>query len=393
MKGASNKNSLSERLKMDKAINIVLVVFGFAAAFLIAEVLLRISSPHKQFSSLYLNVNEQSIFPGHALYPGLNKQFSYTSNHFGYRSKNLFDKDNYGILAIGGSTTECIYLGDENGWTQLLEGKLNSGSDQVITVGNVGSAGLGAPNHYLQLKHLVPQYEHIDMVMLLVGVNDFLKALQLNGDFDDMTLEQNYRRTFKNYPRSLNQKWYRKTELWMHMRDINNGWKNLFAHLTPDSLIAISNSKMEERRNTKQTDLLPDLTTSLDNYEADMRNIVSLTNQYNTRLVLMTQPVFWHENMSDYEEQLTIFGIPPTVNDLTYSTKALAAGMELYNDRLRHIAVEMNIPLIDLSKTLPKDTSVFYDYCHFNLEGASKVADNVYDHLKILISKPRVHDN
>lgn len=392
MKRDLGKNILYKILRSDKVINIVLVAFGFAAAFLIAEVTLRILSPHKQFSSLYLNVNEQSIFPGSALYPGLNKQFSYTSNNLGYRSKHLFDKDNYGILAIGGSTTECVYLGDEHGWTQLLEGKMNSTSNQVITVGNVGSAGLGAPNHYLQLKHLVPQYEHIDLVIVLVGVNDLLKALELNGAQDEMTLEENYRRTFKNYPRVVNQKWYRKTELWMHMRDVNNGWKNLFGHLTPDSLITISNRKMEERRKARKIDRLPDLTSSLDNYEADIRNMASLSNQYKTRLVLMTQPVFWRENMSNYEEQLTIFGIPPIINGRTYSTRALAAGMELYNDRLRLVAGEMNIPIIDLSKVLPKDTSIFYDYCHFNLEGAERVAVTVYDHLKVLID-PIVHDN
>ncbi|MFT6871562.1 MAG: hypothetical protein ACJAVN_000563, partial [Roseivirga sp.] len=219
MKRDLGKNSLSNLLKRDKALNIALVAFGFATAFLIAELALRIISPHKQFSSLYLNVNEQGVFPGSALYPGLKKQFSYTTNNLGYRTRNLFSKDNYGILAIGGSTTECVYLGDENGWTQLLEGKLNSTSNQVITVGNVGSAGLGAPNHYLQLKHLVPQYEYVDMVIVLVGVNDFLKAIQLNGAQDEMTLEENYRRTFKSYPREVNQNWYRKTELWMHMRD------------------------------------------------------------------------------------------------------------------------------------------------------------------------------
>ncbi|MFT7148416.1 MAG: lysophospholipase L1-like esterase [Nonlabens sp.] len=393
MKRDLGKNSLSNLLKRDKALNIALVAFGFATAFLIAELALRIISPHKQFSSLYLNVNEQGVFPGSALYPGLKKQFSYTTNNLGYRTRNLFSKDNYGILAIGGSTTECVYLGDENGWTQLLEGKLNSTSNQVITVGNVGSAGLGAPNHYLQLKHLVPQYEYVDMVIVLVGVNDFLKAIQLNGAQDEMTLEENYRRTFKSYPREVNQNWYRKTELWMHMRDINNGWKNLFAHLTPDSLIAISNRKMEERRKTRKTDLLPDLVSSLDSYEADIRNMVSLSNQYKTRLVFLTQPVLWHENMSDHEEQLTIFGIPPMVNGQTYSTKSLAAGMERYNGRLKLIANEMNVPIIDLSEILPKDTSVFYDYCHFNLEGAERVADTVYDHLKLLISETIVHDN
>ncbi|KYG80143.1 GDSL-like lipase/acylhydrolase family protein [Roseivirga ehrenbergii] len=387
------KNSLLNLLKSNMVINITLLACSFVVAFLIAELTLRIVSPHKQFSSLYLNVNEQSVFPGYALYPGLNEQFTYTSNHLGYRSNHLFGKDSYGILAIGGSTTECVYLGDENGWTQLLETRLNSTSNQAITVGNVGSAGLAAPNHYLQLKHLVPQYKYVDMVVVLVGVNDFLKALQLNGVQDEMTLEENYRRTFKDYPRAVNKKWYRKTELWMHMRDVNNGWKNLFGHLTPDSLISISNSTMEMRRKAIKTDALPDLLIYLDGYEEYIRDMVSLSNQYKTKLVLITQPVLWHENMSDFEEQLTIFGIPPTIDGYTYSTKALAEGMELYNDRLRMVADEMNVTIIDLAEVLPKDTSIFYDYCHFNLEGAERVADTVYDHLKLLISEPIVHDN
>ncbi|MFT7268194.1 MAG: lysophospholipase L1-like esterase [Roseivirga sp.] len=391
MKTGSVKKEISDWLKSDMVINITLTVFGFAVAFLIAEIALRTLSPHNQFSSLYLGVNEQSNFPGHALYPGLEEQFTYTSNPLGYRSKQLFEKDNYGILALGGSTTECIYLGDENGWTQLLEGKLNAKSDEAFTVGNVGSAGLGASNHYLQLKHLVPQYKYIDMVLVLVGVNDFLKTLQLNGARDETTLEENYRRTFKDYPRTVNKKWYRKTELWMHMRDVNNGWKNLFDHLTPDSLISISNSRMQMRRKTVKVDVLPDLVLSLDVYEESIRNLVSLSHQYKTRIVLITQPVLWHENMSDYEEQLTIFGIPPAINGRTYSNRALAEGMELYNDRLRLVAEDLNVPIIDLAKTLPKDTTVLYDYCHFNLEGAERVADIIYTQLNFLNSEPATH--
>lgn len=55
----------------------------------------------------------------------------------------------------------------------------------------------------------------------------------------------------------------------------------------------------------------------------------------------------------------------------------LADLLETYNKTLRSVCRELGVPCIDLAAKLPKDTSVFYDDCHFNIAGCRQVVDVV----------------
>ena len=58
-----------------------------------------------------------------------------------------------------------------------------------------------------------------------------------------------------------------------------------------------------------------------------------------------------------------------------YSAKALRAGMDLYNNRLREVCRTEGVTCIDLAAALNDDLSAYYDDCHFNQKGAVKVAE------------------
>ena len=57
-----------------------------------------------------------------------------------------------------------------------------------------------------------------------------------------------------------------------------------------------------------------------------------------------------------------------------YSAKALSKGLQLYNQCLKIFCTGKQIQFVDLAAQLPRDTSVFYDDCHFNENGAKQVA-------------------
>ncbi len=56
-------------------------------------------------------------------------------------------------------------------------------------MGNVGKSGHTSDHHVLQVRHLLAQYPHIDVVTVLVGVNDMLR-LAHEGEYRPMTSEQ-----------------------------------------------------------------------------------------------------------------------------------------------------------------------------------------------------------
>ena len=84
--------------------------------------------------------------------------------------------------------------------------------------------------------------------------------------------------------------------------------------------------------------------------------------------------------MTDYEMDLLWMGgvgnFQEEKNHTYYSPKVLNDALEMYNDRMKTFCSDKPlIKFVDLASQLPKDTSVFYDDCHFNESGARKVAE------------------
>ena len=101
----------------------------------------------------------------------------------GFRSITAIDyNDNtsFRIFAIGGSTTEEIYVDDAETWTSLLARKINLGKQKSIEVINTGVSGLRVKHHLATM--LETEKYHPDAYIFLVGVNDWNKHIKdLNG--------------------------------------------------------------------------------------------------------------------------------------------------------------------------------------------------------------------
>lgn len=92
--------------------------------------------------------------PGRA--PGVHGPTHFSINGSGLRGDDFGPDAEYRILAIGGSTTECLILDDEDAWPQVLQGLLRA-SGRRAWVGNAGKAGLRTAHHELEVQHLLPQ--------------------------------------------------------------------------------------------------------------------------------------------------------------------------------------------------------------------------------------------
>ena len=51
--------------------------------------------------------------------------------------------------------------------------------------------------------------------------------------------------------------------------------------------------------------------------------------------------------------------------------------MDVINERIRKVARDLALPLVDLDRRLPRSTETFYDDCHFNRNGARLVAEEL----------------
>lgn len=62
--------------------------------------------------------------------------------------------------------------------------------------------------------------------------------------------------------------------------------------------------------------------------------------------------------------------------------KLAIAGVDRHNGVLRDVCRERGLDCLDRATLLPKDTTVFYDDCHFNEAGARRVASLFAEHVR-----------
>lgn len=368
----------------NRLLNLSVVLISTMVTLLVLEIALRFIAPHNMYHSLIPSVDVNRDQESGGFFPGIDTVSHFSTNEYGYRSPSYFSKNRYGILAIGGSTTQCISLSDDESWPWVLENMLNeSSSDMDFTVGNIGVPAFNAGNHFQQLKHIEPQFENIKMVVMLVGVNDFVRVLFLGGNFFPTSEDEHlYNRSFIRLPRKGKPYLYQRTEIYMHLRDKYNQYRSNRIPFTPDLL----DTRVREYNAAIKSDSLPDMTIALDDYERNLRNIARLSRERDLRLVLITQPVLWNKDMNAYEEKISSIGAS-VVDGIAYSPVALERGMEIFNNTLKKIASEELVEVIDLARKLPQDTSVFYDWCHYNIRGSLEVARIINSNLLPILNK------
>lgn len=370
----------------DRLVNLTVMLVSTIICLILLEIVLRWIVPHQLYSSQIPSVSIEKKQDVAGFFPGIDSVIRFSVNEKGYRSPSYFDQDRYGILAIGGSTTYCIGLSDEDTWPWRLEGLLNkSDFNEKFTVGNVGVPAFNAGSHWHQLNQLEPQFENIKMVLMLVGVNDFARVLFLNDKYFPTSEDTHlYNRTFVRLPREGKSRWYQRTELFMHLRDVRHAYQSTRSQrYTPERL----ENLLSDYLAAQKKDSLPaeHMAKALVDYENNLRNIAKLARERKVQMVWMTQPTLWYKGMGEFEEGISSMGAP-VIDGIAYSPGALAHGMELFNDKLTEVAQNEGVHVIDLARILPKDTTVFYDWCHYNKSGAVKVAEVVHRELETLIS-------
>jgi hypothetical protein len=106
-------------------------------------------------------------------------------------------------------------------------------------------------------------------------------------------------------------------------------------------------------------------------FEQNLRSLIGICRAHEIPIVLLTQPSIFRSDLGEYEKSL--LWLAP--GGKHYSPGDMALLLNRFNDCTRRVAKEQNVPLIDLSAQLPRDTSVFYDDCHPNTSGCSQVAE------------------
>ena len=375
---------------------IALLVVSLGVSLLVSEIVLRAIAPTAYY--VWRPGRRAITNPSPDVMPGTSGRKRFSINDWGIRGDGFSDDQDYRILAIGGSTTQCFYQDDSETWPYLLQEQLGAKLNRRVWVGNVGKSGHNSRNHILTVQLLLDQYPKIDAIVLLLGVNDLHQRLARADDYapapalDSLTPGQYHRHlrgTFDVFPvRYLAQlPSYERTEIWERLRMIEY-WLDKMAYQEKLDGRQYVQWRSHRQAATRLRTRLPDLSGSLDEYGRNLETIIGLAEERGVRPIFLSQPTMWRPDLEPELGKLVWMG---GVGDYTrgtrgratdyYSIDALAEGMKLYNDTLRRVCRENAVECVDLDVLLPKDLTMFYDDCHFNDSGCRRVAAVVAGHL------------
>jgi len=207
----------------------VLLLFSVIVSVFGCEVVFRAISSNKYY--VHRPGLTITTKPLQGVLPGISGENRYYINSFGLRGDSFSDDQDYRFLAIGGSTTDCFYLDESEAWPYLLQEILNENQDQNVWVGNAGRSSHKTHHHLPQVQLLLKQYPKIDVIILLVGFNDFIQRLAQDNKYTPLPPFNSLNavrynnllvRAFDVLPPSthLNLPFYEKTEIWYRLRKL-----------------------------------------------------------------------------------------------------------------------------------------------------------------------------
>jgi lysophospholipase L1-like esterase len=352
-----------------------------------AEIVLRSLAPELEYL-VWKPGTKLAFNPAPGALPGVSAGNQFTINSLGIRGDEQSLADDYRILALGGSTTECLYLDDSEAWPWLLQERLNEAQSRVrVWVGNIGKSGQSTRDHILQMERLVPRYPDIDAVLLLVGANELLLRLSKGEDYRPLWLETpRYREqlvahAFTEFPVPK--------DSWLKPTRVARGIARLWSGLDPETKILVQDQAgsnflvwRQMRQSAPKLDELPDLTLALEEYRRNLVEIAGIGKAHGIRTIFVTQPTLWRPDLSPELDALLLMGGRGQGNVAAYyEVAALADGLRAVNAALLAVCRELRLDCIDLALALAQDPSIFYDDFHFNESGAREVAATLAESL------------
>ncbi len=303
-------------------------------------------------------------------------------NEFGFRSRSMQTaKKSAGtsrVFFLGGSTTEEIYLPEEKTFPFLVEKKLTDSLHLPMESINNGISGYLAADVLAVLVYKVMYYEP-DAVVVMLGVNDLRYGVVPSYD---PIHRPNYRKDlyspdFKESPKELISKLLKHSHFLTLIK-----WRLVNRIFPPDaekfkSKLEEYDSWRKERRGNPFTDVAE--SKSLDDFIKYMKEIIFIAQGHGLRLILMTEPSIYQENLpKEIDEKLWMgwLGAASSLK-INLSPEFLFREMNRFNDAVRTLSKDYNVELIDLEKEIPKTLDYFYDDVHFTPKGAQKVSEVV----------------
>jgi len=374
----NNTHNINYHRLMKK--NIIALAFSLVVSIALLEIFLNIYNPFApriQGDQIILPVNKIYNIENDKL-SRLDKNIIHTKNGLGFRGPeapaNLSEIPS--LLCVGGSTTECYYLNDQYDWPAQLFTQLKD-SISGLWINNAGLDGHSTWGHHLLLNQhifkLKPRY-----ILMLCGVNDLGRNDISEYDLKPVTKEDSYTPGIREWI-------IRKSQILSTTRTIKMSLNAQKQGVSHENLI-LKEQEILEIPVERGDSILSHHYPMIEAYGKRLEGIMEACKKNQINLILLTQPMLW----GDVQDSLTgVYLGNLKLNDSINSNLKWKI-MESYNERAKNIALQQNIPVIDLANLLEKNSLYYYDGIHFTNEGSQRIATLISPGIKSIIRQTEI---
>lgn len=326
------------------------------------------------------NINAMIAADRDAL-PGISGPARFTTDRLGIRALALPAREQTERwLAVGGSTTECVYLDDAKTWPWRTAELLNNDSpEREFWIGNAGISGFDTRQH-LRMIEDGSLLAGVDGLLIQPGINDLWRfaaneeTLSVRGRFGNglkirmprLELEPSPDEPYRPY-------WARSrtVQLLRTLRALRDPYQAAAPEGEGGREYVV---RRAARVAAEKVDDSPDWERGALEYKERLERLTEEARARGLKLVFVSQPVLWSNPSTPEAEERCWMGWR---QDWKYwKLETLADGLALYNQTLQEVCQEQGIPCVDLS-SLNGRPEYFYDDCHYTEAGAEAVAQKV----------------
>ncbi|MGQ0708557.1 MAG: SGNH/GDSL hydrolase family protein [Rhodoferax sp.] len=311
------------------------------------------------------NLNTEIRIVGEVM-PGFSGVSRVSTDHEGFRvSKpiNYKQKKAIRVFAIGGSTTEQIFLDDSKTWTALLQNQLQASLGRDVEVINAGFSGPRAEQHYYTFRQ-IRQYSP-DVVLFLMGINDWNRHIK-------------ERALLPEWLPDLTSIDFRESLLFIGLKSLRERKNSQAPAATPTPTLRIEDGSYYSAQNDSLSRPIVrrfQPKNVSENYQLWLEKIAVLCRGSNIKCMFINQPVAYQDRISQ-ELKSRLWMTPPN-ESYTLPLEDLHSIANLYNKWLLDFSRKNSIESCNLSDKISPTTDYFYDDCHYNERGASRVATEI----------------
>jgi lysophospholipase L1-like esterase len=350
-------------------VNVSVTLGGIVVALLLLELLLNIHNPFQariKGNRIVLTTNKTYHIKNDII-KSLDPEITVTRNSLGFRGPNPpVAMDNYlSLVSIGGSTTQCFFLSDEQTWTARLAQGLET-TFKPVWVSNAGLDGHSTHGHQVLLEDFIVPL-HPKVALFLVGANDVARSSMAEWDAENVKSGIQF-----NSPKAFMKSLSAYSEVAALILNAYRSYTAYKAGLLHQQVDFKQQGYLDIPEEEQEKYLAENASPAyLADYGARLKRLVETCRKAGIEPVLITQALlvgFGTDDITGLDlARIKAYG-PRQTGKMYWDV------LEMYNDVTRRVGQESNILVIDLAKQMPKSSRYFYDFIHYTPEGAQVTA-------------------